>query len=266
MEEVENTEVVVESPEPAGDQLVTPTSMADLQPKMKVKGTVKRIELYGAFLDLGVGAEAIIHISQLGNKRVNRVADVLKVGQEVEVWIDSVDPERKQVTVTMSEPLAVDWSDLAEGQVYTGRITRLETFGAFVDIGAEKEGLVHISEMSHNYIKHPSEVVQAGNDVQVQVLGYNKRKRRINLSIKALLEKPIDESVASAEDYEAFEEEEADVAVPTAMEIAMRRAMGESRDESTRGSIRDRRRKKGRRRQQQEDILARTLDLANDNQ
>lgn len=265
MEEVAMTPEGVAPLEPTAEVIVSPTSLNELKSKMKIKGKVTRIELYGAFLDLGIGVEAIIHISQLGNKRVNRVADVLKVGQEVEVWVDNVDIDRGQVTVTMAEPLAVDWSDLSEGQVHSGRITRLETFGAFVDIGAEKEGLVHISEMSHNYIKHPSEVLQAGADVQVKVLGFNKRKRRINLSIKALLQKPVDESVATPADYEAFEEEEADSAVPTAMEIAMRRAMGESREDSTRGSVRDRRRKKGRRRRQQDELLARTLNMAGEN-
>ncbi|MBK9052128.1 MAG: S1 RNA-binding domain-containing protein [Chloroflexi bacterium] len=69
-------------------------------------------------------------------------------------------------------------------------------FGAFVDIGAEKEGLVHISELSHDYVKHPSEAVRVGDEVSVKVLNFSKRKRRINLSVKALLEKPVVEAPA----------------------------------------------------------------------
>ncbi|HNS40504.1 MAG TPA: S1 RNA-binding domain-containing protein, partial [Promineifilum sp.] len=149
-----------------------PTSIADLQPKMQLKGTVKRLELYGAFIDLGIDATGLVHISKLGGEQVNRVSDALQEGQEVTVWVEKVDPERQQVMLTMVPPLAVDWTELKTDQVYEGKVTRLETFGAFVSIGAEREGLVHISELSHNYVKHPSEVVNVGDEVQVKVLGF----------------------------------------------------------------------------------------------
>ena len=149
---------------------VTPTSINDLKPKMQLKGTVNRLELYGAFIDLGIGPNALIHISQLGKEHVNRVADVLNVGDEVTVWVDKVDPQREQIMVSMIPPLDVEWGELDKGQVYTGSVKRLENFGAFIDIGAEREGLVHISELSHNYVKHPSEVLTVGDEVQVQVL------------------------------------------------------------------------------------------------
>ena len=182
----------VTTEEQVAEQIVpeTPTSLADLKPKMKLSGKVTRLELYGAFIDIGVKTNALIHISQLSKDRVNRVSDVLNQGDEVSVWVDKVDPVRKQVMVTMIEPLAVEWSDLEVGQNYTGRITRLENFGAFVDIGAEREGLVHISEISHDYIKNPSERLRIEQEVQVQVLGFSKRKRRIDLSIKALEDRP----------------------------------------------------------------------------
>src|SRR5690606_39179127 len=105
-----------------------------------------------------------------------------------------IDQERGQFTVTMIEPIAVEWGDLAEGQSYTGKVTRLENFGVFVDIGAAKEGLVHISELSHNYVNHPSEVVTIGDEVAVQVLSFSKRKRRIDLSMKALMATPEQEA------------------------------------------------------------------------
>ncbi len=245
----------------------TPKTLSDLKPKMKITGKVKRLELYGAFLDLGVGADALIHISQLGTEQINRVSDVLNVGDELTVWVDKVDPQRQQVMVTRIQPLAVDWTDLKEGQVYTGKITRLENYGAFVDIGAEREGLVHISELSHDFVKSPKEVVNVDDEVQVQVLGFSKRKRRIDLSMKALMEKP--EPVAPVtishrqqveqpvEDY--YEEEDDDL--PTAMEIALRRAMGGRADFlGGKRNGRERRRHEKTRRQQ-EDILNRTLHL-----
>lgn len=237
--------------------LVEPQSIGDLEPKSKVRGVVTRLELYGAFIDIGLETNALIHISKIGKDHVNRVSDVLSVDDEVEVWVDKVDPERQQIMVTMVEPLAVEWSDLKKGQEYTGTVTRLETFGAFVDIGAEREGLVHISELSHDYVKHPSEVVKVGDEVQVQVLNFSKRKRRIDLSMKALQEKPQSESMAHRDDNGSFDfEDDVNEEMPTAMEIALRQAMGDDFPEKGKKKKKKQRKKV---RAQQEDILKRTL-------
>ena len=146
-----------------------PTSIADLSPKMQLKGTVKRLELYGAFIDLGIDATCLIHISKLGGDQVNRVSDVLNEGDEVTVWVEKVDPERQQVMLTMLPPLAVDWTELKTDQVYEGKVTRLETFGAFVSIGAEREGMVHVSEMGSGYIGQPSDIVKVGRSEERRV-------------------------------------------------------------------------------------------------
>ncbi len=241
---------------------VKPTSINDLKPKMKLKGTVSRLELYGAFIDLGIGPSALIHISQLGKEHVNRVADVLSVGNEVSVWVDKVDPQREQVMVTMIAPLDVEWNELDKGQVYTGTVKRLESFGAFIDIGAEREGLVHISELSHNYVKQPSEVLTVGDEVQVQVLGFSKRKRRIDLSIKNLLEKPESQvSEAAPVAVYQYDEEEVEEEMPTAMEFALREAMGDSFPVRQKGSKKKKKQRNNKNRAQQEDILSRTLQV-----
>lgn len=242
-----------------------PTSVGDLKRKMKIEGTVKRVELYGAFVDIGTGAPAILHVSQLGDKG-NRVADAVKVGETVNVWIDKVDTDKDQVMVTLVEPLAVEWGDLSEGAQFKGKVTRLEAFGAFVSIGAEKDGLVHVSEISHDYIKDPKQALSVGDEVQVQVLSYSRRKRRINLSIKNLLDKP-EAMVAEQEAYDDFvyEEEEVEEEVPTAMEFALRQAMGDDDYTPTRRRKNDKSgRKKDRRRRQRErdDIIARTLEAS----
>lgn len=259
-------EMMTETTMAAAPKVETPQKIEDLKPKMAVKGTVNRLELYGAFIDLGLETNALIHISQLGKERVNRVSDVLSVGDEVTVWVTKVDPAQKQIMVTMIEPFAVDWSDLKKGLVFNGRVSRLENFGAFIDIGAEREGLVHISELSYDYVKHPSEVLSVGDEKEVQVLGYSKRKRRIDLSVKALLEKPENahQSGGQSRDYQAefvddFEEDEI---LPTAMEIALRKAMGDDMP-TTKKQTRKRRRpnRKARMRAQQEDILSRTLHV-----
>lgn len=259
-------------------EVAAPQTIHDLKPKMKVTGRVERLELYGAFIDIGVGVNALIHISQLSEGRVNRVSDALKEGDEVQVWVEKVDPALQQIMVTMIEPMAVDWNDLKTGNVYNGTVTRLETFGAFVNIGAEREGLVHISELSHDYVKNPNEVVKVGDEVQVQVLGFSKRKRRIDLSMKSLMDKP--EAVHEERVMEGrgggrrgrgpqvevveFEPEDEEEIMPTAMEVALRRAMGD--DQINKLAVGQKKNKKNRRqrdrgRHEQEDLLSRTLQL-----
>jgi transcriptional accessory protein Tex/SPT6 len=285
--------MIGEITEPVMEVSEAPASLDELKRKTKLTGTVKKLELYGAFIDIGMDVNALIHISKLGAGQVNRVSDVLREGEEVTVWVEKVDPERQQVMVTMVEPLAIDWGDLQVGQEFTGRVTRLENFGAFVDIGAEREGLVHISELSHDYVKHPNEVIQVGDEVRVQVLNFSKRKRRIDLSMKALMEKPepaIQQPAQAApstrqerdrhgrdrqggerhgrDRYEPVveEQDEEDLNnLPTAMEIALREAMGEDVIRSVkakeRGSKKKRRKQRGQHREEQEELLSRTLQL-----
>ncbi len=238
-------------------ELVQPGSIHELERKMKLKGTVERLELYGAFINVGLETNALVHISKLGDGHVNRVSDVLNVGDEVEVWVEKVDPDQNQIMVSMVEPVAVEWTDLKEGLAFSGKVTRLENFGAFVDIGAEREGLVHISELSHDYVKHPSEVVSVGDEVQVQIIGSSRRKRRIDLSMKNLIEKPgVMEAMPVAELVESEDEPEE---MPTAMEIAMRRAMSKHDDGNNgKASKKNRQRKQKR---AQDDILSRTLKM-----
>jgi len=280
-----------ESTQETAEATSAPTSFADLKPKMQLKGTVKRLELYGAFIDLGHGLTGLIHVSKLGGEQVNRVSDVLKEGDEVSVWVEKVDPDKQQIMLTMVPPLAVDWAELQTDRPYAGKVTRLENFGAFVNIGAEREGLVHISELSHDYVKHPSEVVKVGDEVEVKVLGFNKRKRRIDLSMKALIEKPTMESAPAparaeggrrggqqgggggreqrrrereqVEEYEAFDDETEEV--PTAMEIAMRRALGNDAitavKSEQRGGRKGKKQTRDEQRRVQEDLLQRTLTM-----
>lgn len=263
--ESEEVELVESETSEADTSEAAPSSINDLKPKMELHGIVTRLELYGAFIDIGVGPNALIHISKLGKDQVNRVSDALNVGDEVRVWVEKVNPEQSQIMVSMVEPLAVEWNDLSKGQVYSGAVSRLEKYGAFVDIGAEREGLVHISELSHDYVKHPSEILSIGDEVQVQVLDFSKRKRRIDLSIKNLQEKPQDAAAAISdtsvsEDVDDFEEEMEEV--PTAMEIALRRAMGDDSIDALEAQSK-RKRKKGRgkqrKRRDQDDLLDRTL-------
>lgn len=218
-------------------------SIADLKSKMRLEGVVKETQLYGAVVDIGVEYNGVVHISQLSPNRVNRVTDVVQEGDNVTVWVTKVDSEQRRIGLTMVEPPKVDWHELKEGQVYTGTVTRLEPYGAFVDIGAERPGLLHVREMSSVYVRHPSELVRMGEEIEVRILKLDRRKRRIDLTMA--------DTVAEL-DSEPEEEE----ALKTAMEIALQKARRRQRQ--------TKRRQNKRRRPdhlaEREDILARTLE------
>lgn len=224
----------------------TPTRLplADLKPKMQFTGTVKKIELFGAFVDIGAERDGLVHISALRAERVNQVSDVLKEGDSITVWVRKVEPASGRIDLTMIEPLKLDWNELRPGQVYTGKVVKVEKFGAFVDIGAERPGMVHISELAGYRVEEVTEIVKQGEEIQVKVIGVNPGKKQIRLSLKAL-EVSLDE-VNDAEEGEPM----------TAIEIALKRAM-QSQTENAAG--RNTPKSSKQKRQAQEDILSRTL-------
>ncbi len=203
----------------ANELLQTPETIEDLEPKMKVAGKVLKTSLAGAIVDVGVGIPGVIHISKISKESVSRVADVLKEGQEIEVWIQLADPEKKKIELTMLEPLGMDWREIKPDMELVGTVTRIEKYGVFVDIQAERPGLVHISEMAHGYVRTPTDIVQKGEEINVKVLKVNRRKKQIKLSMKALEEPPINEYTIDVEEEEKRE------ATPTAFEAAIRKAM-----------------------------------------
>jgi len=221
----------------------TVSSLDELRPKQELSGTIKKIEMFGAFVDVGVGDDGLLHISQVRKEHTASLEGVLEVGQEVTVWVRKVDAVAKRLDLTMIKPLAVEWNELKAGQLRTGKVTRIENFGAFVDIGAERPGMVHVRELAAGYVRHPSEVVSLGDEVEVKVIGVDRKQRKIDLSMRALDE----------EDMQAADEDEAPA--QTAMEIALRSAMGAA------PTGRDKRRKKKRRMSgDREDVLRRTLE------
>jgi small subunit ribosomal protein S1 len=163
----------------------------EIKPKTHFIGKVVKISLAGAVID--IGQPAVIHISQLlpANtvEPIKGVGDVLQVGQEIEVWVRKVKEGR--IELTMIKPLDLEWRELKKGMVVKGKVVRLEKFGAFVEIGAERPGLVHISEMAHGYVRAPSDVVKEDDEIEAEVLEVNRRKKQIKLSMKALLPEPV---------------------------------------------------------------------------
>jgi ribosomal protein S1 len=182
-----------------------PTTIQDLKSKQKLTGTVKKIELVGAVVDIGLEQLGLIHISQLAEGRVNNVGDAVAEGQEVTVWVRRVDQEAGRIELTMLEPPDVTWDDLRVGQAVVGKVVRLEKFGAFVDIGAARPGLVHVSELAEGYVKAPSDVVNVGDEVEAKIIGVSRKKNRIDLSIKALSPTvPVEEEDEEDESVTAF--------------------------------------------------------------
>jgi small subunit ribosomal protein S1 len=219
-------------------------SIADLKPKVRLEGTVKETQLYGALVDLGLEYDGMIHISQLSPERVNRVSDVVQPGDRVTVWVTKVSSEKGRIGLTMIEPPEVDWSELATEQVHMGTVTRIESYGAFVDIGAERPGLLHVREMSSGYVRHPSELVKIGDEIEVRILSLDRRKRRIDLTMMGI-----------HDEIESSDESEDEEPTQTAMEIALQRAQTQRRDHGPRHSKRGHQPDLSER----EDILARTL-------
>lgn len=223
------------------EEITQPRSITDLRPKMRLQGTVKETQLYGAVVDIGLEYDGVVHISQLSSERVNRVTDVVQSGNSVTAWVTKVDPAKGRIGLTMIEPPKVDWRELAEGRVYTGTVTRIEPYGVFVDIGAERAGLLHVREMSTGYVRHPSELVQIGEEVEVRILKLNRRKRRIDLTMMGIEVEPEDEPEEGP--------------TKTAMEFALERAQAR-RQEPTRRHAKHQPPDLSER----EDILARTLE------
>jgi small subunit ribosomal protein S1 len=252
------------------ETLPTPENVEDqdLHDTMEIKrkehftGTIKKITLAGAVVDIGLDTPGVIHISQLSTEPVNRVEDVLKVGQTVDVWVRRVFPKKNRIELTMVKPLDLEWREIEKDMVVKGKVTRIEKFGVFVDIGAERPGLVHISEMTHDYIKSPSDVVKEGDEVEVKVLSVNRHKRQIKLSMKALEEPPVKivkEVQQPPKPSKPAEEAEHEEPVPTAMEVALREAMERSKDRVVVTSAKGKR-KTVANKDEIEQILSRTLE------
>ena len=214
------------------------TNEQKLKPKQKYEGKIMKTSLQGAIVDIGENLPGFLHISQVVDNANPKAAiinleDVLKVGDIVTVWVKRILKDR--VELTMKEPLPLEWREIKPDMVVHGKVVRLEDFGAFVEIGAERPGLVHVSELSHSYVRVPSEVVKVGDEVDVKVLEVDKRKKQIKLSVKALQAEPEIEATPkkTSRKYKAKKEleeveEENELPDPTYMEIAMRKAMDQA--------------------------------------
>ena len=161
-----------------------------------LKGVVKNLTDYGAFIDLG-GIDGLLHITDIAWKRVKHPSEVLKVGDEIDVKVLKYDAERKRVSLGIKQLQDDPWtsmtSQFAVGSRLKARVSNLTDYGCFAEIGEGVEGLVHVSEMDWtNRNIHPSKVVQVGDEVEVQILDIDQQRRRISLGIKQCKPNPWD--------------------------------------------------------------------------
>jgi small subunit ribosomal protein S1 len=157
------------------------------------EGVVKRLQDFGAFVDIG-GVDGLLPISQMSWQRIKHPGDVLQVGQQVKVQIARLDRETKRISLSLKSLSESPWTKAAEtyttGKIVSGVVSKLMEFGAFVELEPAIEGLIHISELSPNRVRRVNDVVQPGQQVEVKVLGCDVENKRISLSLKQALPEP----------------------------------------------------------------------------
>jgi small subunit ribosomal protein S1 len=169
------------------------TFLQNLQKGERRKGTVSSIVNFGAFVDLG-GVDGLVHVSELSWKHVDHPQEVVAVGQEVEVEVLDVDLERERVSLSLKATQEDPWKEFERtsqaGAIIDGQVTKLVPFGAFVRVAQGIEGLVHISEISHEHVDAPESVLSVGQEVQVKVIDVDVSRRRVSLSMRQVTAAP----------------------------------------------------------------------------
>ena len=170
-----------------------------------INGVIKRLTDFGAFVDVG-NIDGLVHISEVSWQRVGHPRDLLKVGEEVLVKVLEVIPERERISLSIRQAQPDPWTvaeqEFQAEDIVKGRVTRVVNFGAFVELLPGVEGLVHISQMADFHVKHPSEIVQEGEEIEVKIIEANVEAKRISLSIKDARPAPRDFSVQSTQKEE----------------------------------------------------------------
>jgi small subunit ribosomal protein S1 len=158
-----------------------------LNPGDVVEGTISNIVDFGAFVDLD-GMDGLIHISELSWSHVNHPSEVLEIGQKVDVKVLDIDRDRQRISLGLKQTQSDPWQQVLEsyqeGDVVAGKVTKVVTFGAFVEILPGVEGLVHISELAQHHVENPREIVSQGDTVNVRILEVDAERRRLSLSLK----------------------------------------------------------------------------------
>ncbi len=164
---------------------------AEIQEGAKYHGVVKSLTSYGAFVDIG-GVDGMVHVSELSWNRIKTPADVVKVGDEIDVYVISFDPEKRKISLGYKTAEMNPWNQFMAnynvGDVVDAKIVKLMTFGAFAEIIPGVDGLIHISQIADRRIAKPEDVLSEGQEVQVKITDIDAENKRISLSIRALLD------------------------------------------------------------------------------
>lgn len=156
-----------------------------------IEGTVQRITDFGAFVDIG-GVDGLVHISQMAHHHVESPSEIVNEGDTVKVKVLGVDPDNERISLSIKETQPGPWElvegKVKQGDIIEGTVKRLVAFGAFIEVSAGVEGLVHISQIANRHIGTPGEVLKEGEKVQAKVLDVNTSEKRISLSIRAIEE------------------------------------------------------------------------------
>jgi small subunit ribosomal protein S1 len=167
------------------------TILDKLQPGDVVEGQISNIVDFGAFVDLD-GMDGLIHISELSWSHVNHPSEVLEIGQDVQVKVLDIDRDRQRISLGLKQTQSDPWQQVIESyhedDVVEGRVTKVVTFGAFVEILPGVEGLVHISELAQHHVENPREIVAQGQPVNVKIIEVDGERRRLSLSLKRVEE------------------------------------------------------------------------------
>ena len=230
----------------------------------QITGTVKRITDFGAFVDIGVGRDGLIHISELSVRRVGKVTDVLAEGQEITAWIKKLDRDRNRISLTLIDPGTKTIRDLVKGEIVEGTVTRILPYGAFVDIGIGRDALLHVREMGEGYVAKPEDIVQVGEKIETRIIELSRRRGRVDLSLKGLRPEPEPEPIVAEVDIVEEEETPSDpyeeLEVLSPMELAFKKALEAEDVESTeKDRKQEKRNRRNRTRSIQDDIVSRTL-------
>ena len=196
-------------------------TMSELAEGQSCEGLVRKIIDAGVFVDLG-GVDGFIPISQLGWGRVKHPSDVVKEGERIVVTVTKIDQEKDRITLSFRDAALDPWnsveSNVKVGDILRGTVVSIMSFGAFVDVGNNLEGLVHISEIAYQRVNSVEDVLNVGDVVNVLVLGVDLERRRISLSIKQTMENPRikakrEEQEKLAEEQDRKDEEAAQAAI-----------------------------------------------------
>ena len=175
---------------------------SEIEVGKKYHGVVKSLTSYGAFVDIG-GVDGMVHVSELSWNRIKNPAEVVKVGDEIEVFVISYDPEKKKISLGYKTPETNPWNIFLNqykvGDVVKVKIVKLMTFGAFAEIIPGVDGLIHISQIADRRIGKPEDVLSEGQEVDAKIIDIDAENKRISLSIRALLTAAEDEEPAVEE-------------------------------------------------------------------